>query len=65
MSFIDTRMTSPYQRNKVPHRKLKSDHELPQWQLVIGGIFIAVGGMLAGIKIAELAFSIWMPGALR
>jgi hypothetical protein len=35
------------------------------WQLVIGGLLMAVVGMLAGIKIARIAFSTWMPGVFR
>lgn len=58
-------MTSPNPRNQGPRGRTKGDGDMPLWQLVIGGIFIAVGGMLVGIKIAEMAFSIWMPGPLR
>lgn len=58
-------MMSPYQRNKIPRGKPKSDGDIPLWQLVSGGIFITVGGLLAGIKIAELVITIWMPGTLR
>jgi hypothetical protein len=60
-------MTSPYQRNKVPRGKPKpkSDGDIPLWQLVMGGIFITVGAILVGIKIAEVAFPIWMPEILH
>jgi hypothetical protein len=58
-------MTSPYQSNKVPRRKPQTEVDAPLWQLVIGGIFITVGAMLVGIKIAEATFSLWMPGLLR
>jgi hypothetical protein len=35
------------------------------WQLVIGGLLMAVVGMLAGIRIAGITFSIWIPGVFR
>jgi hypothetical protein len=35
------------------------------WQLVVGGLFMTVGGMLAGIEIAEMIIALWMPEALR
>lgn len=60
-----TRMTSLDPKRKARRGKPKSDGNVPMWQLAIGGLFISVGGMLAGVKIAELAFSLWMPGSLR
>jgi len=56
-------MTSAYRRTKAPRGKATGDGDIPLWQLVIGGIFMAVGGMLAGSKIAEIAFSLWMSGS--
>lgn len=58
-------MTSPNQRNRAPRKKPKNDGDIPLWQLVIGGLFIAVGGLYAGVMISEMALSIWMPGVLR
>lgn len=58
-------MTPPYQRSNAPRKKPKSDGDTPQWQLVIGGIFVTVISLLAGSKIAEMTFAIWMPGWLR
>lgn len=58
-------MTSPY-RNKPGHRPTpKSEGGIPLWQLVIGGLFISVGSMLAGIAIAETIMALWMPEVLR
>lgn len=58
-------MTSLDPKKKARRGKPEGDGNVHMWQLVIGGLFIAVGGMLAGVKNAELAFSIWMPGLLR
>ena len=58
-------MTSPYRNNPEPRPKLKSDGGIPLWQLVVGGLFISVGSMLAGIAIAEMIMTLWIPEALR
>jgi hypothetical protein len=58
-------MTSPYRNNTTPRRKPKSDGNVPLWQLVIGGLFMTAGGMLAGIEIAKMIIALWMPEALR
>ena len=58
-------MTTSHPRNKRPRGKLEFDGDIPQWQLVIGGLFIAVVGMFAGIVIAETVLSIWLPELTR
>jgi hypothetical protein len=58
-------MTSPYKNNKTPQLKPKSDGHIPAWQMAIGGIFIACGGMFAGGMIAEMALPFLLPGLLR
>jgi hypothetical protein len=58
-------MTSPY-RNKPGHRPTpKSEGGILLRQLVVGGLLIAVGGILAGIKIAEMILPLWLPGLAR
>ena len=58
-------MTSPYRNNLEPRPKPKGDGGIPLWQLVIGGLFICVGSMLAGIAVAEMIMTLWMPQTLR
>ena len=58
-------MTSPYRNNPEPRPKPKSAGGIPLWQLVVGGLFICVGSMLAGIAIAETIMALWMPEVLR
>ena len=58
-------MTSPYRNNPGPRPTPKSAGGIPLWQLVVGGLLIAVGGILAGIKIAEMILPLWLPGLAR
>ncbi len=58
-------MISPYRNNPRPRPTPKSEGGIPLWQLVIGGLMIAVGGILAGIAVAEMIMVLWMPEALR
>ena len=53
-------MTQP-----APREKPKGVGDIPVWQLVIVGVFLGVGGLLAGGKVAQLFFSVWMPGVVR
>ena len=58
-------MTPPYRNNPGPRPKPKSAGGIPLWQLVVGGLFISVGSMLAGIAIAEMIMTLWIPEVLR
>lgn len=58
-------MNTSRPRNKRPRQKPGSDGDIPPWQLVIGGLLIAAGGILAGTKIGDLILSIWLPGLAR